>query len=120
MVDAPLLADGGYVVSYEVISQETHAVLIDNTINFAGGMADYQIDLATLPQGNYTVTVGSTQNDTTPCRIDFDFELSENFAVEGIPQTPTADALQTFCLGMFAPNTPMLADRIVLLPIRSP
>ena len=110
MVDAPLLADGGYVVSYEVISQETNAVLIDNTINFAGGMADYQIDLATLPQGNYTVTVGSTQNDTTPCRIDFDFELSENFAVEGIPQSPTAEALQTFCLGMFAPNTPILAD----------
>lgn len=113
MVDAPVLADGGYVVTYEVISQETNAVLIDNTINFAGGTADYQIDVATLTQGNYTVTVRSTQNDTTPCRVEFDFELNENFAIEGVPELPVAEAQQTLCLSAFSPNSPTLEDIVV-------
>lgn len=113
MVDAPILADGGYVVSYEVISQETNAVLIDNTINFAGGTANYQIDVATLTQGNYTVTVRSTQNDTTPCRVEFDFELNENFAIEGVPAVPVAESQQTLCISAFAPTAPTLADIVV-------
>ena len=110
LVDAPVLADGEYLVTYEVVSQETSAVLIDNTINFAGGTADYQIDVATLAQGNYTVRVRSTQNDTTPCRTEFDFELNENFAVEGVPALPVAEAQQSICLSEFDPNAPTLAD----------
>src|SRR5690606_14649891 len=35
---------------------------------------------------------------------------SETFAIAGIPQPPTAEALQTFCLGDFAPQGPSLAD----------
>lgn len=110
LVNAPLLVDGGYIVSYEVVSQENNAVLIDNTINFAGGTANYQIDVATLVQGNYTINVRSTQNDTTPCRIDFDFELNENFAIEGVPALPNAEAVQFFCLNSFAPSSPTLGD----------
>ena len=110
MVDAPLLANGGYIVSYEVLSQENNTVLIDNTINFAGGTANYQIDVATLAPGNYTINVRSTQNDTTPCRIDFDFELTENFAIEGVPALPNAEAIQLFCLNSFLPSSPTLGD----------
>lgn len=110
MIDAPILDDGGYVVVYEVVSQETNTVLIDNTINFAGGTADYQIDVTSLAQGNYTVTVRSTQNDTTPCRVEFDFELNENFAIEGVPALPVAEAQQTLCLSAFEPNSPTLED----------
>ena len=110
MVDAPILADGTYLITYEVIAQETNDVLIDNSINFTGGTAAYQIDVTTLAQGNYTVTVRSTQNDTTPCRIEFDFELNENFAIEGVPALPSAEAQQTFCLSKFMPDSPTLAD----------
>ncbi|WP_273272724.1 gliding motility-associated C-terminal domain-containing protein [Maribacter polysiphoniae] len=113
VVSAPTLADGTYMVTYEVVSQETNAVLINNSINFNGGTADYEIDVATLEQGNYTVTVKSSQNDTTPCRTEFDFEVSENFAVEGIPAMPEAEAQQTFCLAAFTPESPTLQDIVV-------
>ena len=110
LVNAPTLDDGAYIVTYEVVSQETNTVLIDNTINFTGGTADYQIDVATLSQGNYTVTVKSTQNDTTPCRTIFDFEVNENFAIEGIPALPEAEAVQTICLAAFPSSVPTLQD----------
>ncbi|CAZ96636.1 gliding motility-associated C-terminal domain-containing protein [Zobellia galactanivorans] len=113
LVTAPTLVDGAYIVTYEVVSQETNAVLIDNTINFSGGTADYQIDVATLEQGNYTITVKSTQNDTTPCRTQFDFEVNENFAIEGVPALPEAEPLQTLCLASFAPALPTLQDIVV-------
>ncbi|HZJ19317.1 MAG TPA: gliding motility-associated C-terminal domain-containing protein, partial [Pricia sp.] len=44
------------------------------------------------------------------CRIDFIFEKSENFAIEGIPALPVAEAQQTFCLSAFKPDSPTLAD----------
>ncbi|MDV7140262.1 gliding motility-associated C-terminal domain-containing protein [Maribacter sp. TH_r10] len=114
MVSAPTLDDGAYEVTYEVISQETNTILINNSINFNGGTADYEIDVTTLEQGNYTVTVKSTQNDTTPCRTEFDFEISENFAVEGVPALPEAEAVQTFCLAEYSPGLPTLQDIIVI------
>ena len=109
-VNAPALSDGEYIVTYEVVSQETNAVLIDNTIIFIGGTADYQIDVATLEQGNYTITVKSTQDDTTPCRLLFNFEVNENFAVEGVPALPEAEAVQTICLAAFPSSVPTLQD----------
>ncbi|MDB2606482.1 gliding motility-associated C-terminal domain-containing protein [Zobellia sp.] len=110
LVTAPVLSDGTYIVTYEVVSQETNTVIIDNTINFTGGSADYQIDVATLSQGNYTVTVKSTQNDTTPCRTLFDFEINENFAIEGVPALPEAEPVQTICLSEFPSTSPTLQD----------
>ncbi|MBU2947562.1 gliding motility-associated C-terminal domain-containing protein [Zobellia uliginosa] len=109
-VSAPVLTDGAYIVTYEVVSQESNTVLIDNTINFTGGTADYQIDVATLEQGNYTITVKSTQNDTTPCRTIFDFEVNENFAIEGVPALPETEAVQTICLVNFPSESPTLQD----------
>lgn len=110
IVDAPVLADGGYLVTYEVTERESTTVLVSNTISFNGGTADYLIDIATLPMGNYTVLLKSTQNDTTPCRLIFDFELEENFAIGGIPEPPQATANQTFCTTAYEPDGPTLAD----------
>lgn len=109
-VDAPNLADGAYTITYDVTQQSTGQVVINNAINFAGGTASYDLDVASLEQGNYTVSVRSSQNDTTPCRVDFDFEETENFAIEGIPALPVAEAQQTFCLSSFVPESPTLAD----------
>ncbi|CAM4266158.1 gliding motility-associated C-terminal domain-containing protein [Zobellia roscoffensis] len=110
LVTAPILSDGTYIVTYEVVSQETNTVLIDNTISNTGGTADFQIDVATLEHGNYTVTVKSTQNDTTPCRTIFDFEVNENFAIEGVPALPEAEPVQTICLAEFTSSLPTLQD----------
>lgn len=113
-VEAPILANGTYTITYDVIQQSTGQVVInateDKVINVPGGIASYDIDVASLEQGNYTVTVRSTQNDTTACRTDFIFEKSENFAIEGIPALPVAEAQQTFCLSAFKPDSPTLAD----------
>ena len=109
-VDAPALTTGEYAITYDVTRQDTGEVVINNSINFAGGTATYDLDVASLDQGNYTVSVRSTQNDTTPCRIEFDFEESENFAIEGVPALPIAETEQTFCLSAFAPDGPTLAD----------
>ncbi|MGB7393929.1 MAG: gliding motility-associated C-terminal domain-containing protein [Pricia sp.] len=110
MVDAPALADGSYSIVYDVTRQDTGEVVIDNAIDFAGGTASYDLDVASLEQGNYTVSVRSTQDDTTACRVEFDFEETENFAIEGVPALPEAEAQQTFCLSAFALDTPTLAD----------
>ena len=113
VVDAPMLADGGYIVTYMVTELDSSEVLVSNTIGFNGGTANYLIDIATLPQGNYTVVLKSTQNDTTPCRTTFDFELQENFAIGGIPEMPVADANQTFCTNDFGTNGPTLNNLMV-------
>ncbi len=109
IIDAPILGDGTYSIEYDVIEQATNNILTENSINFTGGTANYQIDASALPEGNYTVRVRSSQNDTTPCRVVFDFELTENFARMGTPAAPTADALQTFCLNNY-PSGPTLED----------
>ncbi|MEL6916558.1 MAG: gliding motility-associated C-terminal domain-containing protein [Bacteroidota bacterium] len=110
LVDAPTLSNGFYNVTYEVTELNSSAVLVSNTINFNGGTANYNIDIATLSEGNYTVVLRSTQNDTTLCRTVFDFELQENFAIGGIPEIPQAVPNQILCTNSFAPNTPTLAD----------
>ncbi len=110
IVDAPNLSDGTYTITYDVTQQSTGQVVINNTINFTGGTASYDLDVASLEQGNYTVSVRSSQDDTTLCRVEFDFEESENFAIEGIPALPVAEAQQTFCLSAFTPDAPTLAD----------
>lgn len=113
VIDAPVLADGSYVINYEVTELNSSDVLVNNTINFNGGTANYQIDIATLPQGNYSVALRSTQDDTTICRTVFDFELNENFAIGGIPETPQAAAEQRFCTNDFGTSSPTLGDLTV-------
>ncbi len=109
-VDAPILANGTYTINYDITQQSTGQIIINNTINFTGGPASYNLDVASLDQGNYTVSVRSSQNDTTPCRVEFDFEEKENFAIEGVPAVPTAELQQRFCLNAFVPDSPTLAD----------
>lgn len=109
-VDAPALSDGSYTITYDVTQVSTGQVAITNTINFAGGTASYELDVTSLEQGNYNASVRSTQDDTTPCRLVFDFELNENFAIEGIPAIPTAQAQQSLCLSAFTPDLPTLED----------
>ncbi|MBS9461714.1 gliding motility-associated C-terminal domain-containing protein [Flagellimonas sp. 389] len=98
LVNAPALSDGSYTIDYEVIEQNSMAVLTDNTINFTGGFAEYEIDISTLADGNYAVNLTSTQDDTTPCRTVFDFELQENFSIGGTPEVIEAAPEQFFCL----------------------
>lgn len=110
LIDAPTLASGTYSITYDVVDQLSNNVLTQNSINFSGGTASYQIDVAGFAQGNYTVSVRSSQNDTTPCRLQFDFELQENFARGGVPDAPLADVLQTFCLSNYTSSGPTLED----------
>jgi gliding motility-associated-like protein len=112
LVDAPILADGIYNVTYDVIEQNTGAVVINNTISFTGGTADYLVDVAPLEQGNYTISVRSTQNDMTPCRIIFNFEETQNFAIKSIPDVPVGERNQTFCLSEYNTNSPTLEDLV--------
>ena len=110
VIDAPQLANGNYTITYQVVAQGSNNTLIDNTNVFTGGQANYQIDLAVLAVGNYTVTLHSLQNDSTPCRTVFEFDHQENFAIEGVPALPNAEAIQLFCLNSFLPSSPTLGD----------
>ena len=110
LIDAPILATGSYEITYDVVNQLTNTILTENSINFVGGTASYNIDTSGLPQGNYIVTVRSIQDDTTRCRIQFEYELQENFARGGIPNAPVADALQNFCLNNYGTSGPTLED----------
>jgi gliding motility-associated-like protein len=109
LIDAPILADGTYTITYDVTELGSNTVLTTNTINFTGGTANYQIDVDALPVGNYTASVRSVQNDTTRCRLVFEFEENENFSRGGVPEPPQATANQTFCLSDF-PGGPTLMD----------
>ncbi|SNR29446.1 gliding motility-associated C-terminal domain-containing protein [Maribacter sedimenticola] len=109
IIDAPVLSDGSYTITYDVMEMDSNTILTTNTINFTGGTADYQIDVDALPIGNYTASVRSTQNDTTPCRLVYDFEEQENFSRGGIPEAPQAAEEQIFCTVDY-PNEPTLMD----------
>ncbi|WP_405410458.1 gliding motility-associated C-terminal domain-containing protein [Maribacter sp. Asnod1-A12] len=109
LIDAPILPNGTYTITYDVTELGSNTVLTTNTINFTGGTAAYQIDVDALPMGNYTASVRSIQNDTTPCRIDFEFEENENFSRGGVPEAPQAAINQTFCLSDFI-GGPTLMD----------
>ncbi len=104
LVNAPALSDGSYTIDYEVIEQNSMTSLTNNTINFTGGAAEYEIDISTLPDGNYVVNLTSTQDDTTPCREVFDFELQENFSIGGTPEVIEAAPEQSFCLNDGTPT----------------
>ena len=110
LVEAPVLATGSYSIIYDVTQQSTSTVVINNTIDFVGGSATYQLDVSGLDQGNYTVSVRSTQDDTTPCRRIFEFEEIENFAIDGVPELAAGDENQTFCRGEFGANGPTVQD----------
>lgn len=101
LVDAPTLPNGTYTITYDVTELGSNTVLTTNTINFTGGTAAYQIDVDALPTGNYTASVRSIQNDTTPCRLDFEFEETENFSRGGVPDAPQAVANQIFCISEY-------------------
>ncbi|MFN3136087.1 MAG: gliding motility-associated C-terminal domain-containing protein [Allomuricauda sp.] len=107
LVDAPTLPDGSYTIDYEVIEQNTQTSLTDNTINFMGGVAVYGIDIANLPDGDYIVILKSTQNDSTPCRLQFEFEIQESFSIGGTPTVINVESNQSFCLNN---GVPTLAD----------
>ena len=113
IVTAPPLADGEYNVTYEVTEVNSSEVLIENSITFIGGTANYSVDISSLVEGDYEVVLSSTQNDTTPCRTVFDFELIENFSIGGIPPPPELDAGQNFCFSDYSPNGPAISDIIV-------
>lgn len=113
IIDAPTLLDGTYNITYEVTETGNSELLINNEINIVGGQANYQVDISNLEEGNYTVVLKSIQNDTHPCRTEFEFELTESFAVGGIPDAPVLDAEQTFCFSDFSPNGPTLQDIVI-------
>ncbi|MBA4746714.1 MAG: gliding motility-associated C-terminal domain-containing protein [Muricauda sp.] len=104
LVNAPTLPNGSYTIDYEVIEQNTQSILTDNTINFGGGVAVYGIDIANLPDGDYIVVLKSTQDDSTPCRLQFEFELQEGFSIGGEPIVVEADEQQSFCLNEGVPT----------------
>lgn len=104
LVDAPTLPDGSYTIDYEVIEQNTQSTLTDNTINFVGGVAVYGIDIANLPDGDYIVSLKSTQDDSTPYRLQFEFELEEGFTIGGEPIVVEAEEQQSFCLNEGVPT----------------
>ncbi|PKH52794.1 hypothetical protein CXF68_19760 [Tenacibaculum sp. Bg11-29] len=112
IINAPAMADGGYTINYEVSEVNTANILTENTIFFAasGGSANYNIDISNLETGTYNVVIKSTQNDTTPCRTVFDFEIRESFSINGIPDAPVLNANQSFCLSDYHPNSPTLAN----------
>lgn len=110
LVAAPALSSGSYTITYDVTELGSDTVLTTNTINFTGGSAAYQIDVAALPEGNYTASVRSAQDDTTPCRTIFEFETTSNFARGGTPDSPQATADQTFCLNDYPNAQPTLLD----------
>ncbi|WP_421805348.1 gliding motility-associated C-terminal domain-containing protein [Flagellimonas sp.] len=107
LVDAPNLPNGNYTITYEVVEQNTQTSLTENSINFMGGVAVYGIDIANLPDGDYIVILKSTQNDTTPCRLQFEFELQESFSIGGTPTVINLESNQSFCLN---DGIPTLAD----------
>ncbi len=107
LVNAPNLPNGSYTIEYEVMEQNTQTSLTDNTINFMGGVAVYGIDIANLPDGDYIVLLKSSQNDSTPCRLQFEFELEESFSIGGIPTVINVESNQSFCLN---DGVPTLAD----------
>ena len=114
LVDAPRLFTGSYTITYDVIKNDTSEVLINNTIRIIGGEANYNVDISGLEQGNYSVLLKSIQDDTTPCRTQFEFELTEYFSIGGIPDTPTLSAQQNFCFDDYDTATgPTISDIIV-------
>ncbi len=109
-IDAPLLGDGNYTITYQVRRIGDITFLIDNSFVTSSITSVLNVDIATLGEGDYEIILKSTQNDTNPCRVQRNFEVIDNFSIGGIPDMPTLDATQTFCLANFHPNQPTIAD----------
>ncbi len=109
-INAPVLSNGEYTITYSVTNLTTNQVLIGNTINFTGGNSSFNLNLENLADDIYEVVLQSTQNDTTPCREETEFEVRETFSIGGIPEKPVLDANQSFCLPDFNPSLPTLSD----------
>ncbi len=110
LVNAPNLGDGEYNIIYEVTETNSTVVLIDNSITFTGGSASYLVDITTLTAGDYEVAIRSTQDDTTPCRTEYEFEVIETFSIDGLPDPPELDPSQTFCFTNYMPAGPTISD----------
>ncbi len=110
VINAPTLINGNYMINYEVKKTDSADILIDNSITFDGGFANFNVDITTLETGTYEILLKSVQNDTTLCRTEFDFQIKDSFSIGGIPDSPVLEANQTFCLSDFLPNQPVIAD----------
>ncbi|RMA64720.1 gliding motility-associated C-terminal domain-containing protein [Ulvibacter antarcticus] len=114
IINAPYLTSGQYTVTYTVTELNQSIELITNTIVFSGGTANYDVSISNLPQGNYVVRIHSIQTDSTPCREIFEFEVIENFSIQGIPDAPILDAQQSFCLESYLPDVPTINDIVII------
>lgn len=113
VIDAPDLPNGEYTITYVVREVSNSRNLIENTIVFKGGQANYNVDISNLNEGFYNVLLKSIQDDTTPCRVQFEFEIEQNFSINGVPDAPQLESNQSFCLSDFHPNAPTVANIIV-------
>ncbi len=114
-IDAPELADGAYVLSYE-IRDVNSLQLMQSYVRppFNGGQLVYQVDITGLASGDYIIEGGTVQDDTTLCRTNFEVNFSQNFSIGKIVEVPQLEDKQTFCLLDYQPNSPTLADIVIL------
>ncbi len=113
VIDAPLLSNGEYTVTYEVREVGNPTLLEDLEVVFRGGQVNNQVNITNLNPGNYEIILRSTQNDTHPCRTTFDFEITEYFSIGGIPDAPVLNNSQTFCFDNYTPNGPTINNIVV-------
>ena len=113
VIDAPALGDGNYTITYQVRNIAGTDILIDNSFTTTNITSNLNVNITTLDEGTYEIILKSTQNDTNPCRTQFDFEVKKTFSIGGIPDAPVLAATQTFCLSDFQPNQPTIADIVV-------
>ncbi|WP_435263787.1 gliding motility-associated C-terminal domain-containing protein [Tenacibaculum sp. nBUS_03] len=109
-IDAPILSNGEYIISYTVINLTTNQTLLTSGFNSTGLNSNFKIGLQDFDEDIYEVVLQSTQNDTTPCRDETEFEVRETFSIGGVPDKPVLDPNQSFCLPDFSPNLPALSD----------
>lgn len=113
LINAPTLTNGEYTITYSVTNVDTNQVLISSTIISSGGSIPFTLDLSSLTNGMYEVKLQSSQDDTTPCRTETMFEVSEIISIGGIPDKPVLNPEQSFCLPDYQPNTPTISDILV-------
>ena len=109
IINAPTLSNGKYTISYSITSLTTNEVLTSFEFDSTGN-SNFNIDIDDFDKDIYEVVLQSTQNDTTPCRVETEFEVRETFSIGGIPEKLVLDSNQSFCLPDYAPNLPTLSD----------
>lgn len=98
VINAPILSNGSYTINYTITNQETTNIVANNTISLVSGITNYNIDVTSLPVGNYDIILQSTQNDTNQCRTEFQFENSTTFTINPPTPLPVLETNQTFCV----------------------